>query len=488
MSYSFNDKSGAVCYTVPMKTIIVFLFTAACASAAATGFVMEHGTYSDAYLGDWKNLPTGKDIAKKDLTAVPFADVAGEQARERIEDKDRVYLTNRAVRVSWSSPTDKYKTAMYYIRECKTVHVENMYIVQKNADNAGSHGIFIEDCDTVIVKNSYFAGALSQVHLRIENCRYVFIDGVEIAGIDYEGNGQRRNGIGIFIEGGQMDESGKLFRRYSSNARDIEWLTIQNCYIHDYTYGDKWENKDGIQIHSAPNGILFNNYIERWDNRYADGAMDVSHRRTDLSNRVLRIERNIVKNCSLTKTPGTGTPDDAVVWVNNIFINAFHGDYHHTWRNVFIHNTWIFDDPQANIFFKLWNVTGPAYVINSLVAASNPVLMVFQNNDGSVEKYRNYHPRNGLYAVPANPTWLSGVRKESFSYEDWRRAGKDAGSEIIAVDRVVVDPGSERYSVAVRGNTDAEFVTTNDIRYRVSRDFYGNKRPSRPTAGAVEMR
>ena len=516
MSFFSNDKSIAMKYTpteqiknvyialsciemtegyIPggrMEKAVIIMCVAAISVLAvdAPGFIMEHGKYSAAYMSDWANMGTGKAIAKKDIRAVRFSDVDGMKAKERFEEMPAVYLTNRAVRVSWDVPADKYKTTMYYIRECKSVVVDNVYVVQKNAKNAGSHDVFIEDCDVVVVRNSYFAGALSQVHLRIENCGYVFIDGVEIAGIDYEGNGLFRNGIGIFIEGGQMDASGKLYRRYSTNARDIQWLTLQNCYIHDYTFGDTWENKDGIQIHSAPNGILFNNYIENWDMKYADGAMDVSHRRTDISDRVLRIERTIVKNCTLTKSPGTGTSDDAIVWVNNIFFNVFHGDYHHTWRQVFLHNTWIYDTPTANIHYKLWDFTGPAYIINSLVVASNPISMVFQNADQGTEKYRSFHPENNVYSLSQNAPWLFGVRKESFTFEEWRAQGKDAGSTLTREGGSAITVNGDVYTIASQtpSTVPDDHVRTNDVRYRAAHDFFGKKRSSRPTAGAIEAR
>ncbi|MBI4979723.1 MAG: right-handed parallel beta-helix repeat-containing protein [Spirochaetes bacterium] len=476
-----------------MKKLCAFMLAFFYLSAVEppAGFFMEHGIYSAAYMSDWSKLGTGKDIAKKDLNAFHFTDVNGTTAKEKYENMSSVYLTNKAVRVSWSIPADKYKTTMFYIRECKEVIVDRLAVIQNNADNAGSQSLFIEDCDVVVVKNSYFAGAVNQVHLRIENCGYVFIDGVEIAGIDYSGNGKFRNGAGIFVEGGQMDSSGKLFRRYSSNARDIQWLTIQNCYIHDYTFGDKWENKDGIQLHSVPNGTLFNCFVENWDMKYADGAIDVSHRRTDLSNRVFRIERNIIYNCSLTKSPGTGTADDAVVWVNNIFINAFYGDYHHGWKNVFLHNTWLYDDPHANVHYKLWGFDGPAQVMYSLIVSPHSMQMIFQNADGGVEKYREYYPQRNVYALAQTTPWLVGVRKEKLTYDEWRAMGKDEGSMLLQNSgSAAITRTGDTYSISSRSPaaqfSDGVYTTTNDARYRVSRDFNGKTRPMRPTAGAIE--
>lgn len=474
-------------------SIYVFVFALITISSrilgAIPGVIPEHGKYSEAYLKEWSDLPNGKLLAQKKMNNLRWVETPGESARRVVENQPSVVIRDQALKIRWNFGSDKTSTTLFTVRNCETVLIENVWIVQENTNEAAYHSIAVEDCGEVMIRNCYFAGPASSAHIRIEGCADLLIDSVEISGI------QGRCGSGIFVNNGSSTQKegphGNLI--FSANPREPRWLTIQNCYIHDLTNADKWANKDGILIHSSPDGLLFNCYLENWDMRYADGAMDLSHRRTDLTNRVLRVERNIVKNCSLTKSPGFGSPDDAIVWANNLFINSFHGDYHSVWQNVFVHNTWIYDDPRANTHYKLWGFGGTAAVRNCLVVASHPMAMVYQNNELSLDKYKSYFSDNNIYVLDEPAFWLTGARGEKMTFSQWREAGSDKQSVVIEnfPGKTILLSG-DGYRVPleskITGSVSSEiFFSTNDIRFRVSRDYFGKARSPRPTAGAVQQ-
>jgi hypothetical protein len=48
----------------------------------------------------------------------------------------------------------------------------------------------IANCESVSIKNSSFKGPVSQQHIQITNTKHIYIDNIEIAGTDPDGNGK----------------------------------------------------------------------------------------------------------------------------------------------------------------------------------------------------------------------------------------------------------------------------------------------------------
>jgi len=171
------------------------------------------------------------------------------------------------------------------------------------SDYRGYDTIRIEDCDEVIVRRS--TSARCRVHLRLDGCGQALFDRVEVAGED-DGQGGRRAGCGIFIQNGATGRGGPRDNMISTpNPRELTWLDIRNSWFHDYTASDgTHRNQDAVLIHSPTGGIVFNNVVERWDQRFADAALDIGFRRSDLAGHTFRVERNVFRDCTLCKSPG----------------------------------------------------------------------------------------------------------------------------------------------------------------------------------------
>ena len=152
--------------------------------AGADDLIPEHGKYSQTYQSDWATLPDGRELARHDLTGVTLAQVRGEEARQTFVEQPEVTLSGQRLEVTWESPEcDKYRHTLYYFRKCGTVRIEDMVIVQPQADWRASSTFFFESCGRVEIRNCYLAGAPGRAFIRIEGCREYFVDRVEIAGV-----------------------------------------------------------------------------------------------------------------------------------------------------------------------------------------------------------------------------------------------------------------------------------------------------------------
>ncbi|MFH0856687.1 MAG: hypothetical protein V1860_02205 [bacterium] len=438
----------------------------------ADGIIKEHGKYSNTYLSDWSNLPTGKEIIQENLqgnikTALGLGDSdafnlkTGEGFKsveaENITtsrtwtsgENTEIHLNNFAYKVKWN--TIPYHGVLFYYRGYKKVVIENLAIIEDNNDYRTYNAIIVKDCDEVIVRNVYFSGTAGHAHLRIEGCKNITIENIEAAGIDYAGNGKYRAGAGINILNGEPG--------YPLTPV-LEWLTIQNCYFHDLNENDgTWRNQDAILLESPANGILFNCYFENWDKNYGDAAIDAGHRNMDAgyaANHLFRIERNIINN-SYTKNPG-GALNNILLWTNNLYLNAMHDDYHSNYDVYHINNTYIYNSVSPKWFYELDDFQGPSYSYNNLIYNQSLQgqfnYFIDQNLSGSPDKWKGYHSDYNALIMGFYPhdKWVAGDSC-LYTLDGW----KDAGNEIHSIIDIKEEEGSNILVNASNGNS-GEFI------------------------------
>lgn len=477
-----------------LAALFLVLFLRAAEPESLPGVIRQRGVYSQDYAGDWRNLPTGDVLARRDLAAIPFQDVVGEEARKSWVGEDEVRISDLALRVRWNGESNKMRTTLFTIRECRRVVIENVAIVQLDPDYRGYETIRIEDCDEVIIRNSHFGGTVQSYHLRLDGCGAALFERVEIAGHDH-GELGRRGGGGIFIQNGATGRGGPRDNMISTpNPRLMSWLVIQHCYFHGLTASDgKRRNQDGILVHSPTEGIIFNCVVEDWSEAHGDAAMDVGFRRADLENGFFRIERNIFRRCTLAKSPGDkGHPSNALLWVNNLFDGGFFGDYHGTWPLHHVHNTYLIRDRQP--LYKLWGRNeGPAYLHNCLVynAGEAAYQVVFQNDQGEPTRFRNLALDHNAYLMPPPDKWVGGKGETVGSWETWQTDEKqDRHSVMAAPQAVFADPAKGDFRLLPNsfpvGKASPRYLNPEQPWLKVDRDFLGNPRPAEPAAGAFE--
>jgi len=285
--------------------------------------VPSNGDYGEIYNSDWSELKNGKERADRNIPDNLFKFVNGDTYKQTYSDqRNDIYISDKALRVSWNNSYSKYGNALYYIKNCGKVVFENINVIQTNSDYRASSTILVENCDEVIIRNVFIAGTANKAHIRIEGCKKVLIEYVEISGYDY-GDGWMC-GPGINVE------------------NTSQWTIIQNCYIHDYTAlnsgldPNEKDNQDAILMNVASNGIIFNCYFENWGVDYGDhykvaeSAIDISHRNYDetYDYSFFRIERNIFDSCVRAKSSSqledkdnSAPPNCKLFWVNNINVN-----------------------------------------------------------------------------------------------------------------------------------------------------------------------
>lgn len=445
------------------------------ANSPGENIIMEHGKYSQEYLSNWGALPTGKESIQANLekdikaalglengssfnlkTKAGFQSVKAEDITVsntwKIGDNQEIHLNNLAYKVKWNSAP--YHGVLFYFNGYKKVVIENVAIAQEDADYRTYNTILTRDCDEVIVRNVYLAGSVGHAHLRIEGAKKVTIENVEVAGIDYTGQGKFRTGAGINILNGDPG--------YPMTPK-LEWLTIQNCYFHDLNDGDGvWKNHDAILLESPADGIIFNCYFENWSSVYGDAAIDVGHRNTDVayaSNHFFRIERNVIDNCSYTKSPG-GAGGNILFWANNLYKNAIHDDYHSGSSEYFINNTYIFSASSPMGFYQLDNFQGPTYSKNNLIYLPDKQFSYFinQNAAGALDKWKGYHSDYNVFAMGFYPhdKWVAGD-SDLYTWESWKAAGNEQHSIMD-----IKETEGNNLLVNTSGGNSGEFTDWND--------------------------
>lgn len=346
-----------------------------------------HGEYTEDYQSDWSTLPNGKEWERTYPNTSEYKDLALTKSNIYYVDDNYVKIDGvpQDTRISASGGnyisieninaelTSDFSDGSYiYIENYDKIVIKNLFIKQMDAEPTAKHTIWIQNCGEVIIKDSYFEGPVLYSHIRIRGCESVFIDNVEIAG-RLETDGRYSNGGGIYIENGYYDGDGD----YDINEgeyepdRELESLVVQNCYLHDYTKpmvsGNDY-NQDGINITSASDGILFNNYISNWIQRQGgdecgpDSAIDIGHHRlndSEYQNKVLRIERNIFSENSFVKVIGNSDNTNYLFFANNIYNNTALVDYHQTYSVYHLFETYAFNENDNgngtdNELFNFW--------------------------------------------------------------------------------------------------------------------------------------
>jgi len=475
---------GAVCLSL--------FFASTPSPAGHAGLMAEHGTYSSQYLGDWADLPNGRMLPRRGAAGLPRDVADGSDVRKFFKGQKLVELKDISLRVKWLRPFHKFRTTLFHIRDCEKVVVENVSIIQADADYRAAHSILVENCDTVVIKNSYLAGAVGRYHIRIEGCRRVFIDNVEISGHDYGKDGVRSGG-GIWIDNGAVSDKNPGGRP-NSEADDMEFCVIQNCYIHDNLAADEWRNQDGILIHSASNGIVFNCFFENW--KSGDAALDVSHRRSDGNYRgkVFRVERNVFKNNKLVKTVGDSYTDNRILFANNLYVNCMFADYHKGWDAYHVNETFIFDENyEEDTFFKLWGLKGGlTYFRNCLLSSTSKSLktMFFQGTTSWPDQYKLVLPDYFVYLMERPSYWVRGQEQAIEKWSAWQAGGRERNSVLARPTPCFVDRENEdfrpRSTCPASAAGSDEYVKHGEEGMRVARDFHGKLRGEEPSVGAFE--
>lgn len=464
-------------------------------------FFPEHGRYTAAYQSDWSKLPTGDVLARKDLSSIEFEEVKGEAVRKEWRGEKRVEISNLNLRVKWDTPkAEKFGTTLFYIEDAEEVIIENLSIISDDPDYRQYHTIFIEGAERVVIRNLHLAGTVRMYHIRLDGCRDVFIENVEISGIDYMGKGGHRLGGGIWIDNGD-DKPGKPALS-SKNPKIPGWQIIQNCYFHNNTEDDNSErNQDAVLIHSAGDGLLFNCVVENWLRPAAESSFDLSFRRgePEFQDRFFRVERNILRNTTFYKCVGNVPGPNVLFYANNLFINSSLADYHQGGaRASFLFNTYIFDLEKAPESIRhlamrgsegyacLWSYAGKTFLSNSLVfKPSGRFFMFYQNATPPEDKYRFFSTDHNVYALETTDlAWLRTARQGVLfpSFKTWRDStSNDKKSRLIPGDPALfVDYAGGDYRPKSRtlppDVVNISEINPRDPRQAVPHDFFGVKR------------
>lgn len=441
---------------------------------------------------DLTNMPTGDALAHHDVKAIPWTSVKGPDVKRTWRDQKRVEIRDLALHVDWPEPTTKYSGTLFFLKDCEEVVIENVSILHNHPDYRGQHSFLMESCGKVTIRNVFSAGAVDRSHIRLEGCREYDIERVEISGWDY-GKAGVRCGAGIVINNGITRDNGNV-ELAAENPKDLDWGVIRDCWIHDYLAndGNKERNQDGILFHAPSNGIVFNCVFDRW--KAGDGAVDDSHRRHDpkYKNKVHRIERCIFRDNQLVKTNGaTGSPDCVIVWMNNVYINSWMGDYHRGWTNWHIHETYHFEE-KAPAFIKNWGMReGPTAFANGLLSAPKGLEVVYWQS-GKAEKngYRLFRADHLLYLMPQPTFWMRGLGAEIRPREAWLAEGLERDCVIAHRPAGFADAARRDLRLAAGspaiGLGSPAFLDPPDAALRVTRDFNGKRRENPPAVGAFE--
>jgi len=476
---------------------------------AQDSLIKEHGKYSKAYMGDWGALKTGKELAAWDMSKVKLQEVSGESVRKDLEGEREVRISGLRLKVSWKEPSKgiehKYSKALYYIKKCERVVIEDCAIEFADADYRASSAFYIEDCGQVEIRNVRVAGAAFKPKIRLEGVESYFIDRLEICGLDYGDGEGFKCGEGLFINNGQEWDAakGKPAKNYFAEGyRCMKWGVVQNSYIHDYV-PKEWQNHDGILFHSPGDGIVFNSSFENWR---ADGAIDLSHRRGDAEygdRHSYRVERCVFKNCEHIKDPGLGDikRGHQILWANNVLINTGYTEYHNDNSLWLVNNTWFIDNLKDGSRLSKWFMElrpqrdDPFFVKSNLIVSKLPLKSMFSlQSETKKEGLPNYSWDFNCYCMPAPGDWRSDRSRKIgplATWDEWRAAGYDANSLWSPnADPAFVDVSKDDFRISpsscAAGKGSPEFLKPGECRLAVTRDFNGRPRPAKPSCGAFE--
>lgn len=432
-----------------------------------------------SYESDWAPLKVGASF-KKFVGPNGIQKVEGEKYRREWINVEEVRIEKLSVEVDWPAKRGGRERTLFYVDGADRVIIRDLTIVAGNADARMYDTIFLANVGEVIVQRVHLTGAVHRYHLRILNADRVYVDNLEISGIDY-GTGLARAGGGLWIKNTPSGEEDAY--------RDPEWIQIQNCSITDYQTTAERRNQDAVYIESPGDGLLFNCLISNWgvEGIVGDGAIDVSFRHDQSpGGRLFRIERNILQNSTFAKTPGVGGRDNVVLWVNNIFVDTHLADYHGKWTSLYVYNTFVFSNQRR--MYRMWRQqeNGHTQLKGNVVVSSKPLNNVYYLDDtGISDKLGLLSTESNVYIMPEPGRWLRSVKTHLGTWSEWISAGFDKYGLFIDV---VEEGFTKDYCGATLKAAGAKVDNAFQIgrqKIRIERDFFGNGRSERSTPGAT---
>jgi hypothetical protein len=374
----------------------------------------------------------------------PAENVIGENVKIAYSNADSVNISDKNWKLKWNSSGayDKYGRSAILIRDVKNVIINNISIDMLDSDYRASHGIFVEKCDRLDINNVRVRGSIEGYAIRADECKEVYIDGVEISGIAYNDTVKSRAGGGIYIAYGNMGIIPPL---------DKKLVRIKNCFIHDYHEADTFRNHDGINIESPLDVVVSDCLIKNWGYdgiKYApaakaiDAAIDISYRiKEDPIGKII-IEKNVFLNSYRIKTPGTKNLS-TTAFKNNIFLGTGAGFYHNSIVN-FDKNIFLTDNNADNIPFRLWGMDSEAEIHfeNNVFSGRNILnAMFYANSEGVANKTNKIFSKNNFYALPISETarWLDYSNQDDLPFSKWLAMANisDASNSNIGTDSCI---------------------------------------------------
>lgn len=461
--------------------------------------IQEHGKYSNTYQSDWTDLPDGKNWPRKAESDYTFISVVGELFdqqnqhgyRRTYSNQANVVIENIAVKVSWNGAYNGlYATCLFNFKNCTNVTVRNVAVINMNSDWRAGYIFFFESCVNVNIQNCYFSGAEHDNHVYAKECATVFMNNIEITGRAYPGTNSRA-GRGIYVNNGNsaLPDDGAF-----PPAHELQWCVIQNCYIHDYDTqpaGTRGADavSSGIAVTSGSECCLFNNYVENWHPRsdYIGTSYDISHRRDDAAyrNHIIRMERNVAKQCQTIKSPGgPGHSSNRIYWFNNLIIDTELYDYHdNAGLNIYYaYNTWI-STPNRRVQYMAYiqGMDGNALFYNNLFHVwTSPVTSVWHGTS-----LARLSAENNMYMMPT-PSSTFAVNIGDFA--TWRASGRDSpnGWLITNGENPFVSRTTDNFRINANSSPDgtaSDMFLSGDAGTTCTQDYYGKPR----SAGSVSI-
>jgi hypothetical protein len=495
--------------------------------------IYSHGNsgYSSTYAASWTGLQTGKQIIQgRPPTSVTLYNVRDgiidgnndgdyTDAGIDVNKKDQytsfdagtntATLANVNYNLTWTATQSEVGDAprlgkMWHFENFDKFIVDNVTINQVGTVY-GVNTISFYNIDTVEIRNSKFAGETRLAHLRFQNVKKIFIDGIEVTG-----NASGYGGAGISVQNGDS----------STPLGTHEWLVVQNSYFHDVRLAHAGDNRDGILIHTFRDGMIFNNTFENWvsssvsGNSGIDAAVDVGLRAAHPSNvtALLRIERNQFINDTLVKSEGNPGADAVVrhnlLWTNNEFLNTGPVDYHYNYTLNYVNNTHVFDDAKkgpylgtVQPFHSYWAFGEPSYVnvYNSVVNHQGSASFILyqqkaKSNGVAQTKHNDLESNHNWIGITATTQyWMQHLGTggtQSLTYTHWSGRGFDVNTKVGAVSFANYASNNFRLSGPPSGYTPYTGYNAGGplvVGLQIFRDFDGKTRGSSPTVGAYQL-
>lgn len=403
--------------------------------------------------------------------------IKGDLFKKTFQNEKNLIIENIDYMVEWEKSYKKYENALYHIKNCDSVIIKNVKIIQNNSDYRASSSFLIEGCKNVKIEKSYFAGTVGSYHIRIEGCEEVIIDSVEICGYDYNNLGKLCGG-GILIKN-ENDKYSKI--RTSQYKYDLNNCTISDCYIHDSLKSDRERNQDGINLFSPSNGKLIHCHFENWN--AGDAAIDISHRRIDkkYQNKYFSIYNNLFVNCKSIKTPGKSNKNNYVIFSNNIYNNTRIVDYHQGWNSYHVNETFLYDKNfKSKFIYSLIGISnGLSYLDNCFfeIESESVKNFFFLHKTNSENDINTLKVNNCLYLIK-NKKYETMNLNKNFS------TNKKELIRNVNNNKIIFDKESAMSIPLKFGNR--KYINNSKLKMNIVHDYLGQKRSDPPSVGAIE--